>query len=182
MNAHETETSPTLRGKYVRERVLCDVVPAPPDDVDTDLDPAQQGDGTLRERLDQHRDNPACASCHAFIDPPGFLFENYDSLAQYRTEDSEGRPIDATGELDGTALANARELADYLAEEEKISACIVKQLFRHATARLDAESEEDALEDIEARFAEADYRFRALMVELVTHEAFRFVSEQEEEG
>jgi hypothetical protein len=182
MNAHETETSPTRRGKYVRERVLCDEVPQPPDDVDTDLDPAEQGDGTLRERLDEHRNNPACAACHAFIDPPGFLFENYDSLAQYRTEDGEGRPIDASGELDGTQLANARELAAHLADEPKVSACIVKQLFRHATGRLDAESEADALADIDARFAEADHRFRELLVELVTHDAFRFVSEQEEEG
>lgn len=182
MNAHETETSPTLRGKYLRERVLCDIVPAPPPEVDTDLDPAKQGEGTLRERLEEHRNNPACASCHAFIDPPGYLFENYDSLGQFRTEDGEGRPIDASGELDGTKLANARELADFLADEDKVAACIVKQLFRHATARLDADSEEDALEDIEARFAEADYRFRALLVELVTHDAFRYVSEQEEEG
>jgi hypothetical protein len=182
MNAHETETSPTLRGKYVRERVLCDEVPAPPDDVDTDLDPAEQGEGTLRERLDEHRNNPACASCHAFIDPPGFLFENYDSLAQYRTEDRDGNDIDASGDLDGTELANARELADYLAEADKVGYCIVRQLFRHATARLDADSEEEALEDIEARFADADYRFRGLLIELVTHDAFRFVSEQEEEG
>src|SRR5690606_9916586 len=74
MNAHQTETSPTLRGKYVRERVLCQEVPPPPDDVDTSLDEATGTARTLRERLERHRTDPACAGCHAFIDPPGFLF------------------------------------------------------------------------------------------------------------
>ena len=72
MNAHQTETSPTLRGKYLRERILCQTVAAPPDDIDLNLDnPPGAEPRTLRERLEEHRENPACAGCHAFIDPPG---------------------------------------------------------------------------------------------------------------
>lgn len=181
MNAHETETSPTLRGKYVRERVLCQTVPAPPDDVNTDLNPEDTDGDTLREILDQHRENPACSGCHLFTDPPGYLFENFDSLGNYRTVDRNGFDIDATGELDAVPLANARELADLLASDERVGECIVKQLFRHASGRLDNEEEAAALADLSARFADRGYRFRELIVELVAHESFRHVSEQTEE-
>jgi hypothetical protein len=178
MNAHETETSPTLRGKYVRERVLCEEVPPPPDNIDTDLQPGAEGD-TLRERLEQHRTNPLCAACHAFIDPPGLLFENFDSLARYRTEEA-GHPIDASGALDGKELSDARDLAEALADDERVGACIVRQLFRHATGRLDEDSEGPGLDDLHERFADAGYRYRDFLVELVSHPSFRFVTEQEE--
>ncbi|MEM6291169.1 MAG: DUF1592 domain-containing protein [Myxococcota bacterium] len=180
MNAHETETSPTLRGKYLRERVLCMEVPAPPDDADTNVPDPSEG-GTLRERLEQHRVDPACASCHAFVDPPGFLFENFDSAGVYRTTDN-GFPVDASGELDGVPLENARGLADVLADNRFVGPCIVKQLFRHANGRLEADGEEPALDDLAERFAERNHRFSELLVQLVTHESFRYVLEQTEEG
>lgn len=180
MNAHETETSPTLRGKYLRERVLCMEVPAPPDDADTNVPDPSEG-GTLRERLEQHRVDPACASCHAFVDPPGFLFENFDSAGGYRTTDN-GFPVDASGELDGIQLANARELADVLADNPFVGPCVVKQLFRHTNGRLEADGEEPALEDLAARFEERGHRFSELLVELVRHESFRYVTLQTEEG
>ncbi len=180
MNAHETETSPTLRGKYLRERVLCMEVPAPPDNADTNVPDPSEG-GTLRERLEQHRVDPACAACHAFIDPPGYLFENFDSAGGFRTTDN-GFPVDATGELDGVALDNARDLADVLATNEFVGPCVVKQLFRHTNGRLETDGEEPALEDLAKRFDEHDHRFAELLVQLVRHESFRFVSEQTEEG
>jgi len=125
MNAHEATTSPTLRGKYLRERVFCDEVPPPPPDIDTDIDPSPTEPKTLRERLEQHRSNPACAGCHVLMDPPGFLFESFDAVGAHRTEDS-GYPVDSSGELDGFPLANARELADLLATHERVSRCMVK--------------------------------------------------------
>jgi hypothetical protein len=176
MNAHETETSPTLRGKYLRERVLCQSVPPPPDDVNVDLTPEEGAPpATLRERLEEHRKNPACASCHGFIDPPGMLFENFDSIGAYRESD-RGHPIDASGDLDGTPLAGAADLARQLENHPRVGQCIVTQLFRHAQGRLDAESEAGALEDLEDAFAAADYRFRELLVLLVTHPSFRAVA------
>lgn len=179
MNAHETETSPTLRGKYVRERVLCQTVPPPPDEVDTNVDPDDGEGETLRERLERHRDDPACSGCHAFIDPPGFLFENFDSVGAYRTQEN-GHPIDATGDLDGTPLQNARDLADVLAQDDRVGRCVVTQLFRHGHGRLETDDEEPALDDLQARFADADYRFRELVLELVVHPSFRTVTAQTE--
>jgi len=180
MNAHETETSPTLRGKYLRERVLCMEVPAPPDDTDTNVPDPIEG-GTLRERLEQHRSDPACAACHAFIDPPGFLFENFDSAGVFRTTDN-GHPVDTTGELDGVPLANASELADILAENPFVGPCVVKQLFRHTNGRLETDGEQPALDDLSDRFSDRGHRFSELLVELVRHESFRYVTLQTEEG
>ena len=179
MNAHETETSPTLRGKYLRERVLCEDVPPPPDDVDIDITPDPNAEPkTLRERLEEHRKNPQCAGCHAIIDPPGMLFENFDSVGAWRTEDN-GYPIDATGDLDGEPLANARELADMLVDDDRVGRCMVTQLYRHAQSRLDADGEEAAINDLDAVFADNGYRFRELLVALVTHESFRYLKATE---
>jgi hypothetical protein len=178
MNAHEASTSPTLRGKYVRERVLCQSVPPPPPDVATEIENDPTDPKTLRELLEQHRENPACAACHEFIDPPGFLFEHFDAMGGYRTLDN-GYPIDASGDLDGIPLADARDLAGVLESDERVGRCIVQQLFRHAQGRLDADAEYAAIDQIHAQFAAAGFRFKALMVALVAHDSFRFVATPE---
>ncbi|HEY0134830.1 MAG TPA: DUF1592 domain-containing protein, partial [Nannocystis sp.] len=176
MNAHEIDTSPTARGKYVRTRVLCQDVPAPPDDADFNLDPVEgQGPQTLRQRLEQHRSDPTCAGCHAFMDPPGFLFENFDSIGAFRTLDN-GLPIDATGDLDGIPLQNARGLAAMLEDDARVGRCIVTQLYRHAIGRRDILSEKPALDEIDARFADEGYRFTELLKILVTSDLFRTVA------
>jgi hypothetical protein len=180
MNARQIQTSPTLRGRYLRERVLCQQVPDPPPDIDTDLEPPEGEPKTVREQLEQHRENPACAACHAFIDPPGLLFENFDASGVYRTTDN-GLPIDASGDLDGAPLANARALADVLATDDRIGLCIAQQLFRHAQGRLDTPDELAVIQDLDARFAAVDYRFDDFLVELVTHEGFRTAVAQEGE-
>ena len=180
MNAHETETSPTLRGKYLRERVLCMEVPPPPNNADTNVPDPSEG-GTLRERLEQHRADPACAACHAFVDPPGFLFENFDSAGVYRTTDN-GFPVDATGELDGVPLNDARDLANVLADNPFVGPCVVKQLFRHTNGRLETDGEDPAIDDLAARFEARGHRFSELLVELIRHDSFRYVTQQTEEG
>ncbi|HEY8379095.1 MAG TPA: DUF1592 domain-containing protein, partial [Nannocystis sp.] len=167
MNAHETITSPTLRGKYLRERVLCEVVPPPPGDVDTDLDKdGNMNAQTVREKLEQHQKDPVCAGCHAIIDPPGFLFEHFDSIGAYRTLDN-GYPVDASGDLDGKPLGGARDLARALETDPRVGRCIVHQLFRHAVGRLPELSEFPALDDLEDRFVASGHRFRQLLLDLV---------------
>jgi hypothetical protein len=179
MNAHPTETSPTRRGKYVRERVLCETINPPPDGVDFNLDDPTGESKTLRERLEKHRADPFCASCHKFMDPPGFLFENFDSVGAYRTTEPNGYPLDTSGDLDGIPLQNARDLAEALLTDERVPACVVKQLYRHANARLDAPGEARALADLESAFENADYRFQDLLVELVLNQGFRVIAAEE---
>lgn len=178
MNAHETATSPTARGKYVRERVLCEPVPPPPDDIDLNLDDEMGEANTIREKMEQHREDPACAGCHMFTDPPGFLFENFDPIGAYRTLDN-GYPVDASGDLDGKPLANARDLADLLPDDARVGECIVTQLYRHGSSRLDLPLERTGLREIAADFAAGGYKFRDLMVLMVTSEAFRTVADEE---
>jgi len=180
MNAHATETSPTLRGRYLRERVLCETVPAPPDDVDVNIPEADGEANTLRERLEQHRADPSCAGCHAFIDPPGFLFEHFDTIGVFRELDN-GYPIDSSGELDGKPLADARDLAAALAEDQRVARCMVTQLYRHANGRLEEPQERPGLREIEEEFAAADYSFRELLLAFVTSEPFRTVADLEAE-
>jgi hypothetical protein len=152
----------------------------PPDDVDTTI-PEDGGDAkTLREKLEQHATNPVCAGCHSFIDPPGFLFESFDSIGVFRTVDKDGYPIDASGDLDGQPLASATELGPLLAEDPRVGQCVVEQLFRHAQGRLETETEADILSDLGDRFADQGYRFRRLLLTLVTHEGFRTLAPAEE--
>jgi hypothetical protein len=178
MNAHETENAPTSRGKYVRTRVLCQDVPPPPPDVDLKLDPEQAEGKTLRERLEQHRSDPMCAGCHAFVDPPGFLFEHFNPIGAWQELDN-GYPIDSSGDLDGKPLADARGLADLLADDKRVGRCIVTQLYRHAIGRRDVASEWPALDEVADDFADQGHRFRELLQILVTSDVFRTVAEEE---
>ena len=180
MNAHPTETSPTLRGKYIRERVLCQTVPAPPDDIDLNLDQNPQNPQTLRERLELHRQDPACMGCHSYIDPPGFLFEHFDSMGRYRQE-AEGYPIDASGDLDGTPLNSLRDLGSVLGQDPRVMQCLVRQLHRYATGRLDTVAETPFLNEIKTLFAQGEYRFEALVKALVLSPTFRYVGHPQEE-
>lgn len=176
MNAHETQTSPTARGKYIRERVLCQSVPPPPNDVDTSLDPPDgEAPQTVREQLAEHRENPQCAGCHAFTDPPGLVFEGFDSVGAHRTMEA-GAPVDTSGDLDGKPLADARALAAMLEDEPMVGHCMVTQLFRHAQSRLDADEEGVVLDDLDARFAASGHDFQTLILELVTHPGFRTIA------
>jgi hypothetical protein len=179
MNAHQTDTSPTLRGKYLRERVLCQRVPPPPPEVDTTIKQPDEEAKTLRQRLERHRTDPLCAGCHSFTDPPGYLFENFDSLGRYRTEDN-GEPVDASGDLDGVPLASVRDLAEVLATDERVGACMVKQLFRHANGRLDLDGEEPVLDALTAKFADSGYRFQELLLELAISDGFRTAISEED--
>ena len=172
LNAHPTETSPTKRGKYVRERLLCQLVPPPPGNVNTNIDKSGDKPRTLRERLEEHRNNPACFGCHAIMDPPGFLFENFDSVGAYRTA-VDGIAVNTKAEIDGHAYRDGRDLGPALAADPIVAECLVKQLYRHAGARLDEIGDMRPIDELATLFAQSGYRFRDLMVALVLHEGFR---------
>jgi mono/diheme cytochrome c family protein len=114
-------TSPVLRGKWILESILGTPPPPPPPNV-PELKDAHDAAApqTVRERLEAHRQNPVCASCHSRIDPLGFGLENYDVLGRWRETDG-GKPIDAKGELpDGTAFNGAEELKKVLLERKDL--------------------------------------------------------------
>jgi len=125
-HAGMTFSSPTLRGKLVRTRLLCEDLPPPPSNVNTNIMPPKEAK-TTREIFQAHVDNPACGPCHMVMDRIGYAFENYDVVGRYRTEEN-GIPIDATGEITGDnfSFTNLRELNDHLASNDSVRDCMVR--------------------------------------------------------
>lgn len=174
---HVTTTSPTYRGKFIRTQVLCQDIPAPPVGVDTTLPPAAEY-ATMRQRLEAHMADPSCAGCHKLMDPMGLGLENYDGIGSFRTIEN-GETIDANADVDGQAFAGARALGAILKEDPEATACLVRNLFRHATGHIELPTEMVEIDELTATFADGDYRMRAFLVELVASPAFRVVGEPE---
>jgi hypothetical protein len=170
LNAHETSTSPTRRGKFVRELLLCQSIPDPPPNVDTTL-PATAPVNTTRGRVEAHQANPSCATCHALMDPIGLGFERFDAAGAYRDREN-GNPIDASGALDGVAFDGARELAAAVARHPDVPGCFVTTLLRQAAgAVLESPDERALAASLAARFA-TRLDLRALLLAVVTQPAF----------
>jgi hypothetical protein len=118
LTSNPTRTSPVKRGKWVLEALLNAPPPPPPPDV-PELKEGKELAGTLRQRMEQHRASPACASCHARMDPIGFSLENFDATGAWREKDGR-EMVDASGALvTGETFEGARELADLLARQKK---------------------------------------------------------------
>ena len=168
--AHISSTSPTLRGKFVREIVMCQGMPAPPPGVVTEL---PQGEfATMREKLMQHQVDPSCKGCHLLMDPIGLGLENYDGIGVFRLVENgvtldTASAIDGLGEFDG-----ARELGAILRDSPDVTRCLVRNLFRHATGHLELSSEQPALVDLDGGFEQSGFRMKELLAELVSSPAF----------
>ena len=110
VTSYATRTSPTIRGNWVLETLLGTPAPPPPPNVPALDDKPAQAAATIRERLAQHRSDPACASCHDLMDPIGFALENFDAVGRWRSFEGE-RPIDPSGTLpDGRVVASVDDL------------------------------------------------------------------------
>jgi hypothetical protein len=178
LNSHATATSPTFRGKYVRQALLCQEIPPPPPGVTTTLpepDP-NAGPQTLRQRLETlHLANPTCAACHNRMDPVGFGFESFDAIGAYRTTDN-GLPVDPTGDLDGQRFRSTRELAELVARHENLGPCLSRMAYRYASAHLETDGETQTIEDVSTAFATSGYRFKDLVVAIATSDGFRLAA------
>lgn len=172
---HVASTSPTIRGKFIRENIMCTAVPPPPPGVVTDLPDTSEAQ-TMRERLEQHMEDPSCAGCHSITDPIGFGLELYDGIGRFRTTEN-GAMIDATSELDGSPFEGAAELGAIVRQNPLAPSCIVRSLFRHATGHIEEDGEKGELAAIEESFAEDGFRMQSLLAELVASPAFRVVGE-----
>jgi hypothetical protein len=173
MNAHSRETSPTRRGKFVRERLLCQDIPAPPPNVVTTLPEPDPDAATMRDRLRVHATDPACSSCHTKTDPIGLSFEHFDALGAFRETD-DGHEVDVTGELDGAPFDDARELALLVRERPEATECVVRQLYRYANARVEKNGEALAIDALVTQFAASGYRLHALLLAVATSDGFRY--------
>jgi hypothetical protein len=183
LNAHETKTSPTHRGRFVRINLLCQDVPPPPPGVDTSLPETEPGDPvvTLREKLSAHVKNPECNACHVQMDPIGFAFEEYDAIGQYRVVDENGLALDVATEVDGEPIEGAIEMAHFIGELPQAAACVARRFYEHAGAHLATEGEEASVQRVVSAFVDGDHVFRALVVGLVTNDGFRYAAKPSQE-
>jgi len=192
--AGPTATSPTARGIFVREQLLCQHVPPPPPGVNTQLPEPSTPDAarTRRQLMAAHVQNATCSSCHRLMDPIGFGLENFDAIGAWRDKESirlpsdgEGggrrRPkdikldIDTTGEIAGipnSTFSDAKQLGTILAESPVCQKCMVRQIFRYSYGRLETAADEKAIDDLYARFKESGFHFKDLLVALVESPEF----------
>lgn len=171
---HEGRSSPTIRGKSVRELLLCQLVPQPPANVNFQLvqDVANPLYRTARQRLTVHQESPACAGCHKLTDPIGLSLENYDAVGNYRTHENSAL-IDASGTFEGKPYVGLLGLAGRLRESEAVPSCLVRRAFEYSVGREAKETDTAWLDQTAARFAGAGYRFPALMKTIAMSDAIR---------
>lgn len=174
---HEGRSSPTIRGKAVREVFLCQVVPPPPPDVDFKLvqDTQNTQHKTARERLSVHAEVATCAGCHALTDPIGLSLENYNAVGEYRSMEN-GAPIDASGTFEGNTYKDGIELQRLMRESSALTGCLAKRAYEYGVGRPVTTGEREWVAYLRARFEKDRYAFAALMKIIATSKAFRSVA------
>jgi hypothetical protein len=195
VSANGTSTSPVVRGAYVLDRILGTPPDPPPKNVPA-IEPDIRGATTIREQLDKHRNQPACAGCHAQLDPPGFALENYDVTGRWRTvyraiPDSakdkvvnvpgtdirfytQGRPVDPSFAMaDGRAFKDADQFKRIiLADPEQLARCVTEKLITHFTGAPIQFADRAVIEAIVQKTEANDYGLRTLLHEVIHSRVF----------
>ena len=175
-HALPNQSGPIQRWVEIRNQFFCDPPPPPPPGVDAEP-PMPDPNATTREIFEQHTADPTCASCHVLIDGIGLGMENYDGIGRHRTTEN-GKPVDASGELRATDVdgpfEGGVELAHRLAQSEDVRECVARQWFSYALGRLEGDGDACSLQTLHDAFSESGYDVRALLVELVRTDAFRY--------
>jgi hypothetical protein len=192
-SAGPVETSPTARGIFIREQLLCQHVPPPPPNVNTTLpDPSEDKPLTRRQRMTAHVENAVCASCHRLMDPIGFGLESFDAIGRWReketiqfaaTDGNNNRaagkridlPLETNGEvagLAGSTFSDSKQLGRILAANPVCQECIARQMFRYAYGRLETSADQETIQRLFARFRDSGFHFKELMLAIVASPEF----------
>ena len=192
LTAKPDETSPTARGLFVREQLLCQHVPDPPPGVNTNLpEVTEDKPKTNRDRMSEHTSNETCARCHSLIDPIGFGFEKFDAIGArrekleliFRTGEGEKRKagkkmqidLDTTGKVAGipdSAFSSPKELGNILAKSGICQECVVKQYFRYIAGRTETLGDRQVILRVAEDFRNSNFRFKELIVKMVLAREF----------
>ena len=185
------DTSPTSRGLFVREQFLCQHVPDPPPGTNATLPPVSESKPmTNRDRMEVHRANGSCASCHQLIDPIGFGLEKFDAVGQRREKltlkffpgrkEKERKPVtvelalDTAGSISGipdSEFKSPKELGRVLAASPQCQECVVKQVFRYGYGRLETPADRAAIHAAFEKFRDSGFKFRELLAALAVEHA-----------
>jgi hypothetical protein len=175
VTSNPTRTSPVKRGRWVLEQVLGTPPPPPPPDVPelAENDKAVLT-GSLRRRMELHRKNPACAGCHARMDPLGFAFENYSAIGAYRSHDGKFL-IDPSGTLPGGVSFKGPEGLKVILKKKKdqVARALTEKLLTYALGRGLEHYDTPAVDRIVAELARKDYKFSVLVSAIAKSVPFR---------
>jgi hypothetical protein len=174
------DTSPTQRGKLIRTRLMCQAIPPPPPTVNVDEPPSDPNSNCKVDRYLTHRTQPGCVDCHNLMDPVGFGLENFDQKGAFREHDLDEPSclIDGQGVVDGMMFTGPAELADLLIGADVLDACAVTQVYRLAMGHAETSDDASYVDALTQKFRDQDHRFDQLLLDLVSHEAFKFRREE----
>ncbi|NIP57648.1 MAG: DUF1588 domain-containing protein [Gemmatimonadetes bacterium] len=175
--SHATRTSPVLRGKWVMEVLLGTPPPPPPPGV-PDLEETEGAEGgrflTTRERMERHRSNPVCASCHQYIDPIGLALDNFDVTGRWRIKEN-GMPLDTRGEMyDGTPVESPADLQEALLRRPiPLIRTFTENLMAYALGRRIEYTDKPLVRAMAEKARADDYRVSSFIMAVVKSDAFQ---------
>jgi mono/diheme cytochrome c family protein len=174
VSSYPTRTSPPVRGKWVMENLLGSAPPPPPDNVPQLNDTNIGTEVSLRERLEQHRRDPSCSPCHVVMDPLGFGLENYDAVGAWRTHDGKF-PIESSGTLPGGQTFNgSKGLKEILkTKSDAFVTNVTEKMLTYSLGRGLERFDRPTVETISRQVKASDYRFSALVMEVVKSKPFQ---------
>jgi hypothetical protein len=173
--SNPTRTSPVKRGRWVLEQILGSPPPPPPPDVpELSADDKSVAQGSLRQRMEQHRKNPSCANCHAKMDPIGFALENFNAIGAFRAKDGNF-DIDASGEFsDGTTFKGPADLKNIVKlKKDDFTRCLAEKMMIYALGRGLEYYDRPVIEKIVKYVSDNNYKFSALVSGIVQSDAFQ---------
>lgn len=179
---HSNETNPVVRGSFIVQKLMCNIIPLPTGDVLAEVKPPDPESGaTARERFSQHSEDPVCSSCHMLMDPVGLALENYDPVGLWRDQEN-GVTIDASGSVPGVpgTVGGPVELVRKIAESPDTHACFAKNWMNYAYGRT-LNGDDDCVSDaIQTGFTESGYDIRELLLAITQSDAFLYMPQEQE--
>jgi hypothetical protein len=179
-HAKEIQTDPVARGKFIRERVLCQGIAPPPPELMVKAPTITPGT-TTRQRFKEHEAEPVCAACHTLLDPVGLAFEHYDAAGVWRDQE-QGLAIDASGDLTSTdvsgPLNGVVEMSAKLAQSQLVAECFVRNWFRFTFGRGESDDEAARMTTLSREFDMQQRHVLDLLVTMTASPDFRFLKPQ----
>jgi hypothetical protein len=173
LHSHPGRSSPTIRGKALREVFLCQKVPDPPGNVEFNIlqDTTNPVYKTAKARLDAHATEAMCTGCHKITDPLGLALENFDTASAFRTREN-GEVLDTKGTLDGIAFTDAPSLGKALHDHPRVSKCFTQRMYQYGIGRQISKADNAWIETLTKDFAQNGYRVRDLLRSIVLSDKF----------
>ncbi|WP_437825650.1 DUF1592 domain-containing protein [Sorangium sp. So ce1153] len=180
---HSNNTNPVVRGSFVLQKLMCQKIPLPMGDILERVKPPDPYSGaTARERYSQHSQDEVCRTCHQYLDPVGFTFENYDAVGLFRTTENDVT-IDASGSLPGTpgTVNNATELVQKLAEAEEVHDCFATRWAEYGYGLTLRAEDTCTKQAITTAFKASGHNVKQLLIELTQTDAFHYIADAAQE-